>query len=93
VQDAWQGKGIDPGKAITDSVMYAFGPGRAPNDIGEFLSQTFGFAGGVAQMAQGQYETRAEEQERLDTERRLQMQGAMPTPEVPSPRLQAGGVL
>jgi hypothetical protein len=93
VQDAWSNKPINPGAAITDTVAYAFGPGRVPNDVGKFISQTFGFTQGLGDILGGTYETKAEEAERAEAERLLQMRGQMPPPTVEQPRLNPDGVI
>jgi len=92
-QDAWAGKDPDFGRAISDTVTYAFGPGRAPKDMLEWLGEVAGSGQRLGQMMTGEYigpdERKAKEAELAD----LRSRGLLP-PEAPAPtRLQPGGVL
>jgi hypothetical protein len=89
-QDAWQGRTPDIGAALTDSLQYAWGPGRAPADLLGFLGSAVGIGQRVGQMVTGQYETPAQRDERAKREKGMQQQGMMPTPTPEAPRLVPG---
>lgn len=68
-QAVWTGKEPDLPSAISDTVMYAFGPGRAPADLSEFAGDALAAAQRAASMVSGEYDKQKaamEEQERLE---------------------------
>jgi hypothetical protein len=89
-QGAWQGQPANIGAAISDTVAYAFGPGRAPADIFEWLQNIQGAGERAGQMLGGTYVSKADRdaaEKQLKWEQRRGM--APPTPE-PTRRLQYG---
>ena len=66
-QDAWNMKDPDYGKAISDTVSYAFGVGRAPADVLDALGQNAGLVQSAVQMATGEYQTLEEEKQAAKT--------------------------
>lgn len=92
-QNAWAGDEPNIGAAITDTVQYAFGPGRAPKDILAVAADLQKTVQSAAQMATGTYVPLAE-RKRVEAEQAdLRNRGLLP-PATPEPsRLQPGGVL
>jgi hypothetical protein len=85
-QSSWEGKPADPAAAISDTVMYAFGPGRAPRDLWQFGTDVLGLASKAAEVATGQY--RSPEERLAETK----APGYVP-PAPPPPRLRPEGVI
>ena len=81
-QDAWQGKEADIPGAISDTVSYAFGPGRAPSDMVEFLQDFQNMGTRAGQMLSGTYQS---EEEKEEEAKRLKFQGLTPPEEPEAP--------
>jgi hypothetical protein len=92
-QQAWEGQPTDLGAAITDTIQYAFGPGRAPKDVLEFAGEMAGAAQRAGQMMTGEYESLEAREKRTQEEAQLRRQGLLPPEQPEAPRLQVGGVL
>ena len=79
-QDAWQGKEADPGGAITDTIGYTFGPGRAPRDLSRVLEDAAGMGRRAMEMASGTYVSEAEKQKQANMRKFM---GLPPIPKEP----------
>lgn len=81
-EDAWRGRDPDFGRAISDTVSYAFGPGRAPQDVLDALGEAAGATQRIGQRVLGQEVVEGEGEEQvLPQGPRLNPQGVLSTPE------------
>ena len=93
VQDAWTGRESDYGAALSDTISYAFGPGRVPRDLLEVLGEGGDMMRDLQGLATGTYQSNAarEAEERVLADQRRR--GVAPPEEQVSPRLDIDGAL
>jgi hypothetical protein len=89
-RDAWTGREPDFGKALTDTVMYSFGPGRAPADLQDAITDALGMAQRMGQMATGEYQSPSEREAQAEKDEQLRALGLLPPEEERGPVLQPG---